>query len=149
MPKKTKLSRPSDLEIELESGPCFVVKPYTRGQLREAIELDPDRGEIRGVVEASAQRALQLETLVGPTVRVKQPGGQYVEQPAKPILDKLTVSEEQEALIAILANGQGQDPTGMVAMNRLGKKKALLGLLIASADTTNKAPTSPPPSEGH
>lgn len=109
--------------FERHDGNTFIVKPYTRAQLREAISLDPDKNEVRSPVEASQQRALQLEALVGPTVRVLQPDGTYMEQPSRPILGGLTPNEEMQMLAAILANGSGQDPNAAVALHEMAKKR--------------------------
>jgi len=146
--KKTILQRPEDLEFELADGSSFVVKPYTRAQLRASIALDPRPGETRTPAQIGEQRAKQLAALVGETVMVCPDASRadelrYTEQPSSSVLGKLTPDEEMQILTAILAQGHGQDPRSAVALHQMVKKKGILGRIVASAISTPTPSSSP------
>ncbi|MEZ0255125.1 MAG: hypothetical protein ACAI37_07595 [Chthoniobacter sp.] len=136
--KKTILDRPEDLEFELSDGSSFIVKPYTRAQLRWAIALDPKPGEPRTPARIGEQRAQQLAALVGPTVFR---GGTAL--PSADVLAALTPDEEMQILAAIMAQGHGQDPASAVALHQMVKKKGILASLVASAISTPTPSSSP------
>ncbi len=141
--KTVKLERPDPIEFFLPDGRSFIVAPVTRGRMREALSLDPEQGEVRGPVQAAAQRSLQLAALVGEAVGIPTPEGNVETHPSAPFLAELTPEEEIQVLNALTAQGHGQDPTAAVGMHALAKKKAGLEALNESPLSTGTPSNSP------
>lgn len=131
--KTIHLRHPEPLNFDLHrlGLECTVALP-TRGQMRRAIELDPEGNESREEThaDADARRALQLAILT---------------EGSNLPLDRLTAEEEVQILHAIVAAHHGFDPGQAVALQQTLKKKAhVVALLGAWNALTATASTSPP-----
>ena len=124
------LRHPEPLLLALDrlGRECLLPLP-TRGQMRRAIELDPEPGAEESPADMDARRSLQLEILA--------------EGSDLPV-ELLTAEEEVQVLHAIVAAHHGYDPAHAVALQQTLKKKALLAAPLAvSMDSTATASSSP------
>ncbi len=145
--KTIQLHRPEPIEFTLPDGRAFIVTPATRAQMRAALALDPQPGEVRGPAEAAEQRARQVAALVGETVDARSADGSWQSVESAALLGGLSTDEEMQVLGALMAQGHGQDPAAAVALHELAKKKAVLGALSGSPDLT-ATPSSSPSTSG-
>ncbi len=97
-----------------------IVPPISRGQMRDAVALDP-AGPQENANQADARRAAQLRVFLA---------GSTFEGPTVPLsldvfLDSLDGWEEQDILTAIVAHHHGIDPVDSVAINNALREIAL------------------------
>jgi len=130
---KTVLQRSTPLQFERLDGKKYVVPPITRGQIRRCIELDPVDDKKETHPEADERRAKQIAILL--------------ERCPEFPLDDLTSTEEAEIIYAIMAAHQGIDPTDVIAIDRMLKKKAVIERALTVLQLLTKTP-SPLPSTG-